>query len=102
MCKICEVLCFNISIEDVNAIKKLIDLATSRNNTFISLTNKTVQDTFNNSVIEIPPDMAERAVKFMEDTTEPLVVTFLLDGYNVYVHTHLYSQWKSTVEGSYT
>ena len=73
------VLYLNIDIEDLNEIKRLLDLATSENTTYIAFTSDLVTDTFNNSIINITEETPLQVTEFTPDTTPPEVVSFVLD-----------------------
>ena len=64
---------------DFNAVKRLIYLATSENNTFLSLPSSHVQDMSGNSIIPIPGSEGERVTVYTSDTTPPRLDSFTLD-----------------------
>ena len=64
---------------DTDYIKRFVNLATSSNNTYISLSNTTVTDTNGNPVTTISRDSALRVLRYTEDVTSPMLVLFELD-----------------------
>ena len=75
------VLVINISVFDLNEIKKIRGLASvvDGNNTYISITNITVFDMNNNPVNPVPNEVAIRVDEFTEDITPPVLYAFDLD-----------------------
>ena len=69
----------NLSLSDLNAIKAFDDLATSTADTFITITNRTTEDRNNNYVVEITSNMAFVSTQFVNDTTDPSLVSFFID-----------------------
>ena len=65
-----------VPFEDLNSIKADLDLATSINNTFLTLTAETVQDFDGNDVEPIIRERALAASSFIPDTTGPQLVDF--------------------------
>ena len=65
--------------EELNAVKAYPLLATHANNTHITVTNATVDDMNNNSLVTINSSNALRADLFINDTTRPQLVYFDLD-----------------------
>ena len=61
---------------DVNSIKGLADLATSADNTFISLTSQLIEDTSGNQVEPVLPEAALQVFTYSEDTTSPVLLSF--------------------------
>ena len=68
-----------INILDLNRIKELTRLATSRDNTFISITSNAVQDSTGNQVASISITNALQVSEYTEDTTRPRLIAFKLD-----------------------
>ena len=74
-----RVVTIQIGFTDLNAIKYRTELATSMNNTFLSITNSTVVDLSDNPVTAIPTQSAEPVSNYTADTTGPSLVNFTLD-----------------------
>ena len=74
---------FNFIIElsaiDRNAINAIADLATNRNNTYLSLTAETLDDIYGGNVLSVVRSNAQQATDFIEDEVAPYLVTFDLD-----------------------
>ena len=68
-----------IGFTDLNAIKYLTELATSRNDTFISITNTTIVDMEDLQVVDIPQYNAQKVRIHTADTTSPVLLRFTLD-----------------------
>ena len=68
-----------LGFRDLNAIKYRYELATSRNDTFISITEAAVSDLNNNPVVAIPRSEGLQARIVTLDTTPPILVNFTLD-----------------------
>lgn len=68
-----------LGVEDLNAIKQLYELATSMNDTFLSVDSELVTDVFGNSVEEIPVDNAQQVRDYFGDTVQPRLLAFDLD-----------------------
>ena len=64
---------------DADRIKASTELATSLNNTFLSLTASTIQDVSGSPVVPVPPSFAILAMVFITDFTQPQLVSFGLD-----------------------
>ena len=73
------VLVISLQPVDTNYIKTYINLATSQNNTYISLSNLTITDTNSNPVTAILPNNAVQVLNFTADETSPMLVQFELD-----------------------
>ena len=73
------VLFVQLGFIDLNRLKQLTTLATSRGNTFISLTPEAISDMNGNPVVEVPPYDAIEASEFIVDTTPPTLVSFSLN-----------------------
>ena len=69
----------NITLFDLNEIKKLCNLATNFNNTYLVFTNSTVLDMSGNYVVPIEDGSAQQVMAFTADTTPPDVTSILLD-----------------------
>ena len=68
-----------ISFEDLNAVKALLDLATSTANTFLSFTSNITGDYAFNEAEPIPSSNAVPVSSFLLDTTSPTWISFFLD-----------------------
>lgn len=68
-----------LGFRDLNAIKYRYELATSRNDTYISITEVAVMDLNNNHVVPIPQSDALQARIVTPDTTPPILTNFTLD-----------------------
>ena len=64
---------------DTDRIKASTELATSRVNTYLSLTATAIQDISGSPVVPVPPSNALRVSIFTEDTTPPELLSFTLD-----------------------
>jgi len=64
---------------DVDRIKASTQLATSVENTFLSLTASALQDVNGSPVVSIPPSNALQVSAFVPDTTPPQLISFSLD-----------------------
>ena len=69
----------SLSLTDLNQIKRLRNLATSRDNTYLSLTSQAVYDMYNNSVVAVEDDNRLQASVFVVDDTLPDVIRYHLD-----------------------
>ena len=65
--------------DDANYIKTYTNLASSANNTFLSLTSSAITDMNNNSVTAVFSLNATQVTKYTPDTTSPVLVSFELD-----------------------
>ena len=74
-----SVLVINLSDVDLNNIKRLFDLATSRDDTFISFRSSLIMDINSNDVIPSSPFSAQQVRVYMRDATPPIVNEFSLD-----------------------
>ena len=68
-----------ISFEDLNAVKALLNLATSTANTFLSFTSNITGDYAFNEAEPIPSSNAVPVSSFLLDTTSPTWISFFLD-----------------------
>ena len=74
-----HILVLNLGEIDTNSIKAFTDLATSHNNTYISITVDTVRDMNTNPIIEIPSYNAKRVQTLYDDFVQPNLREFSLD-----------------------
>ena len=68
-----------LNIADFNEIKKLTDLATMENNTYISIENYTIADVFSNLVQAISSADAQMVTNYTKDATSPELAAYHLD-----------------------
>ena len=68
-----------ISFEDLNAVKALLDLATSAGNTFLSFSSNITTDYAFNEAEPIASSNAVPVFSFIPDTTPPMLIGFSLD-----------------------
>ncbi len=73
------VLTVQLKILDINEIKRLTLLATSINNTYISIGMTTIDDTKGNPVVAISRSNALPITNYTSDTTNPTFISFDLD-----------------------
>ncbi len=64
---------------DLNSIKSRNQLATDRNDTFLSITNMAIRDMNGNPVVEIDEESALQVSDYIRDINRPRVVSFDLD-----------------------
>ena len=69
----------SLDSSDTNYIKRFINLATSPENTYLSLSNQTVLDTNDNMVTAILASNAVLVRNFTEDSTSPFLLSYELD-----------------------
>ena len=69
----------NIGIDDMNEIKRRIDLATSNVTTFITLSDLAIDDMNGNSVVPVPNGDSIAVTNFTADTTNPQLDRFSID-----------------------
>ena len=74
-----RVIVLQLSEEDANSIKRFRDIATTRFDTFISLTSNAVQDPAVNRVVPITDSNAQQAAGFTADGVSPVLQSFGLD-----------------------
>lgn len=67
---------FNLSTDDLNLLKKLTDLGTSDNNTFVSVLEGTVLDMNRNNLTAIVGSLGRQVRSLVNDTTPPQLVDF--------------------------
>ena len=65
--------------DDTNMLKLLRDIATSRTNTFLSLTANAVQDPTGTSLVAVPSNNAIQVTDFTDDLISPQLVSFNLN-----------------------
>jgi hypothetical protein len=68
-----------LSEDDANTIKRYADIATSRVDTFLSLTSNAIQDPVGNRVVAIADNNARQVTTFTEDGIQPRLQSFGLD-----------------------
>ena len=68
-----------IMILDLNEIKRLRQLATSNNNSYLTATSFLVTDTKGNEVEAIPHTLGQQVYRYTPDTTKPRLTAFNLD-----------------------
>ena len=70
-----------LTVAEQNAIKKITDLATSINNTFLSIAYDAIPDTstYENELLAIYPNDSLQAELFVPDKTDPELVDYSLD-----------------------
>ena len=64
---------------DLNSIKALTNLATSRADIFISLSNSTISDMVRNPIVEVNTSQALGVMNYTADTTDPILRGFNFD-----------------------
>ena len=69
----------NLSLDDLNALKERRTLATQINNTFLTITNDFISDTFGNPIDNIGSKSGLQALYVYEDTTRPELDNYKLD-----------------------
>ena len=74
-----RIIALQLSEEDANMIKRFTDIATSRVDTFLSLTGTAVQDPVGNRVVAIADNNARRVTTFMADNIQPRLESFGLN-----------------------
>ena len=70
---------WRLSDSDLNALKELSDLYTSRENAFLSVASYAITDTSGNPLITVPPSAALQVSSFNNDTKPPVLNSFSLD-----------------------
>eukprot|EP00042_Codosiga_hollandica_P059493 m.918095 g.918095 ORF g.918095 m.918095 type:complete len:4523 (+) comp60173_c0_seq1:4307-17875(+) len=68
-----------LSVADMNELKKLVGLATATSNTFISMTSETIKSVPGTPMIAVVSDSARQASAFTPDQGRPTLVAFALD-----------------------
>ena len=74
-----RVIALQLSEDDANNIKQFTDIATSRTNTFLSLTSNAVQDPAGNQVVAIADNNARQVTTLTLDSVPPQLQSFGLD-----------------------
>ena len=69
----------DIGLFDLNNLKRLIEVATSRNNTYLSINSSMIDDMNEISVIQIPSTNALQVTNFVQDEIRPVLLSFSLD-----------------------
>ena len=72
-------LSIRITVDNLNSLKALTQLATTTDDTFIVLTDDTISDMSNNSLVLIPDNDAVNASRVIPDTTDPILDTADID-----------------------
>jgi len=72
-------LLIDLSVDDLNIVKRFEDLFSSSNDSFISFTNALVLDMNANPVEEVLPGTPIQTVLYTTDTTSPIVSSFDVD-----------------------
>ena len=70
---------FHFTVEDLNTLKRIREIATSSNDTFISLQFGAILDMNDNPVDAVSYSVALSAMEFVPDTSNPNLVSFDLD-----------------------
>lgn len=73
------IIVFQISTTDLNNVKSMVTMATSQNNTYLSITSGLVQDQSGNAVVNISSAAGYQVQKYTPDTTCPSLDAFQLD-----------------------
>lgn len=68
-----------VNNSDLNQIKKRPQVATSEDNTFLSITENAINDTSNNRVTPVPPSNGLPVTNYTRDTTPPKLASFDFD-----------------------
>ena len=74
-----QVITISLGFTDRNALKRLLDLATSEADTFISISSNAFTDMNGNELQEIPPHNALNVTDIILDTTSPSLVCYDLN-----------------------
>ena len=69
----------NITLTDLNAIKRIVSLAIDNATTYLSITAQAARDVFDNPVTSIIPENSLIVTEFTRDMTPPLLDSFFLD-----------------------
>ena len=72
-------LVLNISLDNLNEIKRISSLATSNDTTYLALTDNTVQDMNHNNIVPIYASDPTPVSIYTADSTEPELLSFSLD-----------------------
>ena len=68
-----------LTVEDLNEVKRIAELATSLTNTYLSAEAETIYDMAGFNLTIIPNDTAKLASDFVQDTTNPVLLSFTLN-----------------------
>ncbi|XP_065888524.1 uncharacterized protein [Dysidea avara] len=68
-----------LGTENVYSIQRKLDLAKDQDSTYISIDVDAVRDMNNLSVVPIFPNMSQRAMEYVVDSTPPVLLEYLLD-----------------------
>ena len=68
-----------LTVDDLNEVKRIAELATSRTNTYLSADADTVYDMAGFNLTIIPNNTAKQATGFIQDRTNPVLVSFTLN-----------------------
>ena len=68
-----------LSPYDLNRVKLTTDLFTNESNSFLSMSNNSIQDVSGNYALSIPANRALSINQFIPDTTDPILLTYDLD-----------------------
>ena len=69
----------DLGLFDLNNLKRLTEVATSRNNTYLSINSSAIDDMNENAVVQIPSNNALQVSNFVQDQILPALVSFSLD-----------------------
>ena len=69
----------NISVDDLNELKRNLNIATGPDNTFLVIETGTILDLAGNNLVGIPDSSALQPAQFINDTTPPELLSFDLD-----------------------
>ena len=73
------IITLNLTIDDLNAIKKIRGLASTQANTYISFLSDGIYDMAGFNLTELEPENAQQAHDFTDDTTDPILLSFSLN-----------------------
>lgn len=74
-----HIVIINITLDDLNEIKKRRNLATSDINTYILFSSRSLDDMYGNQVISLDEGEGKMVLNFTNDTTQPDIVWYHLD-----------------------
>lgn len=69
----------NLTFDDLSALKQRENLATGRDNSYLSFTNTFFSDMAGNAIVAITPETAQGAANYIDDTTRPELLSYWLD-----------------------
>ena len=69
----------DIGTFDLNNLKRLTEVATSRNNTYLSLNSTAIEDMNENAIVQIPGTNGLQVTNFVQDQIRPVLTGFSLD-----------------------